>query len=115
MSPIALDASASPPLHARLLLLVYELLFSVTTSFLLTFALLPVLDLHPAPLLVLRVTGLFTVAVFVLLDVLFEMARRHRFANIPTGSPEFVRKCSAGDAEAGWPPEKVEGMECTAA
>ncbi|KAJ7486736.1 hypothetical protein FB451DRAFT_1553965 [Mycena latifolia] len=115
MSLIALDANAPHPLHARLLLLAYELLFSVTTSFLLTFALLPVLDLHPAPLLVLRVTGLFTVAIFVLLDVLVETARRHRSANIPTNSPKFVQRSSAGDAEAGWPPEKVEGMECTAA
>ncbi|KAJ6553061.1 hypothetical protein B0H19DRAFT_1072547 [Mycena capillaripes] len=88
----------------------FELLFSATTSFLLTSALLPLFGLHVSSLTVFRVTGICTLVVFATLDLLFGIFRRpsnpHREI-VPNENPEFkLNPRGSRDVEAGWSREK---------
>ncbi|KAJ7676658.1 hypothetical protein DFH06DRAFT_612281 [Mycena polygramma] len=105
------------PLAKRAAQLGFELLFSGTTSFLLTSAILPLFGLHPASLTVLRVTGISTLVVFAVLDVLVGALKRFRAesrpavtdAVVPDENPKFTLSPAGRwrDAEAGWPDRKV--------
>ncbi|KAJ7445667.1 hypothetical protein FB451DRAFT_1292761 [Mycena latifolia] len=113
MSP---DASAAPALPGtRIAALVCELLLCATASFfLLTFVLLPFFELHPSPLLVVRVTGLTSLGVFAALHAIFRTMLREPPAALPNDNPEFKltprRGTPARDAEAAWPREKGEPL-----
>ncbi|KAJ7663258.1 hypothetical protein DFH06DRAFT_346664 [Mycena polygramma] len=108
---MALAPQGSTPRATRTTQLAFELLFSGTTSFLLTSAILPLLGLHPDPLTVLRVTGFSTLVVFAALDVVFGVARRFtgRRVVVHEENPELKLNpaCRWRDAEGGWPREKA--------
>ncbi|KAJ7926746.1 hypothetical protein B0H13DRAFT_2313243 [Mycena leptocephala] len=110
MTVAPIDA-ATTPLRTGAAQLAFELLFSATTAFLLTSALLPLFGLHVTALTVLRVTGICTLVVFALLDVLFGVFRRGNSpspAVVPNDNPEFkLNPRIIRDAEAGCAGEKA--------
>ncbi|KAJ6455909.1 hypothetical protein C8R47DRAFT_208021 [Mycena vitilis] len=108
---MALVPQGSTPLATRTTQLAFELLFSGTTSFLLTSAILLLLGLHPDTITVLRVTGFSTLVVFAALDVFFGVARHFsgRHVVVPEENPEFKLNpaCRWRDVEGGWPRGKA--------
>ncbi|KAJ7339093.1 hypothetical protein DFH08DRAFT_250185 [Mycena albidolilacea] len=102
---LAPDTAQSTPLPTRIAQLAFELLFSATTSFLLTSALLPLFGLHATTLTVMRVTTVWTLIVFAALEGFCGVV--HRTPLVTNENPEFkLNPRALRDSEAGWPREK---------
>ncbi|KAK6981129.1 hypothetical protein R3P38DRAFT_3293866 [Favolaschia claudopus] len=127
LAPLPTTPPANPrPTPARVLLhLATELLLIFTTASLLTTFLLPFFGLHATTLTVLRVTGLFTVVVFAVSEVLATVcgerssgcdssdleSGEHRIGVSGNGRTEpvpDVRRFRHSEAE--WPCEKSSGV-----
>jgi hypothetical protein len=98
--------NANKTTRSRLTLLAFELIFSATTSFLFTLALLPLFGLHPSTLVALRVTAVSTAVVFAALGFVFGTIQRTSAP--PNEKLEFkLNPRAVRDVEKGWPHEKV--------
>ncbi|KAJ7606033.1 hypothetical protein FB45DRAFT_941521 [Roridomyces roridus] len=85
-----------------------ELLVSSVASFVLTWALLPILGLHASPLAILRVTGFFTVIVFATLEAFLRETEDEEVVEV---QPEFRPKQRVvWDAEVGGVRDKQTGL-----
>ncbi|KAK7023347.1 hypothetical protein R3P38DRAFT_2959265 [Favolaschia claudopus] len=106
-----MTTTPTPSTPARLLLhLATELLLIFTAAFLLTSFLLPIFGLPATTLTVLRVTGLFTVVVFAVSEVLATVLGGHEENETePVGNEKseiVLDSQRLRNLESGWPCEK---------